>query len=704
MNYKIEELILAGIRHPRIYFSCWIHSVDPQVELIIDDRTIGCYSGSIDREDIALKFDEKKPNRYGISETILLGKSPKKIELVLKDGEKELTRETIYNQPKTRIRGTLHFIREEKKWRKVFVLGKIIMKKTGLFGFISGASPDNKRAYASWISKYEPAPTSAPENQKIKFSILIPVYNPNLDYFKACIDSCLAQTYGNFELCLADDCSGVETKNFLKSLAKTDPRIKITYRKKNGGISEATNSALDIATGDYVCLLDNDDTIAESALAEFADVIMGNKKAKFLYSDEDKLDKDGRRCYPHFKPDWSPDTMLGFNYITHFVAIKRDLFDITGGFRKEYDGAQDYDLFLRITDILKRDEIIHIPKILYHWRISDTSTAASTGAKSYVIEAGRNAIIDSMKRKNIDSAHTSVLFQTRYIVDYDMPPKSFTSIIIPTRNHADVLKRCIDSIYRYTDQTLFEIIIVDNGSDEPDTLAYFDKIKSEHQNLQVLRLDIPFNYSTLNNEAVKIARGNFLLFLNNDTEVLSTDWLEKLVGYASRPHIGAVGAKLLYPNNTVQHAGVIIGLGGIAGHAFLNLGKSDEGYVSRAIVPVNVGAVTGACLAIEKKKFNKIGGFDETQAVAFNDIDLCLKLLQAGYYNLLAPQIILKHHESLSRGAEDTPEKQMRFKKEVENMKRKWGTATFIRDPFYNDNLSLTHDYCLRSDHDKKYF
>jgi len=424
-----------------------------------------------------------------------------------------------------------------------------------------------------------------------------------------------------------------------------------------------------MAKGEYIVLVDNDDTIEQDALYYFVEALNRDKSIDMIYSDEDKLDYNGVRMEPHFKPDYSPDTFKCLNYICHLTCIRKELVDKIGGFRSEYDGSQDYDLFLRIEDITQR--IHHIPKILYHWRQTKTSTAGYLGNKSYAYIAGRNALIDTYKRRKIKAEVYDNPKVSTYLTKYKHNnPK--VSIIIPMKDKSKITKVCLESLYNKTNYKNFEVIVVDNNSVEAETQEMLNYYKDKYENFKVLRLECEFNYSYLNNEAVKQSTGKYILFLNNDIEVLDSEWLNEMVGYASQDHVGCVGIKLLYSDKKVQHAGVVLGYGGVAGHIFVPYDRNDVGLFGRLAMPYNYTAVTAACMLIEKSKFLETKGFDEKLKVALNDVDLCLQVLDKGYYNVCLSHIEMFHYESKSRGYEVTKEKQERFSSETNYMKEKW--------------------------------
>jgi GT2 family glycosyltransferase len=519
-------------------------------------------------------------------------------------------------------------------------------------------------------------------------SVLVPVYDTPERWLRRCLDSVLAQAYRNWELCIADDASpSPHVRDVLHEYARRDQRIRVVHRERNGHISAASNSALAMARGDYVALLDHDDELRPHALLEVVEAIAAVPDAGLLYSDEDKIDGDGRRFQPYFKPDWNPDLLLSQNYVCHFTVIRADLARDAGGFREGYEGSQDHDLILRCSERLAPARILHIPKVLYHWRAIAGSTALERGAKDYAADAGVRAVADHLQRTGA-AATVEQLPHGHYRVRWGLPaPVPKVSVIIPTRDKVELLRGCVESLLGRTRYPDFEIVIVDNQSVDLDAVAYLDAL-SRRDRVRVLRYDAPFNYSAMNNLAVAACDGGLVALLNNDIEVIDRDWLAEMAGHALRPGIGAVGAMLYYPNDTIQHAGVILGLGGVANHAYMRQPRGHPGHGARALVAQNLSAVTAACMVVRRSLYHEVGGLDERLQVAFNDIDFCLKLREKGYRNLWTPFAQLYHHESASRGSEDSIEKIARFRSEVALMEARWGDG-LLTDPAYNPNLSL---------------
>ncbi|NKC03102.1 glycosyltransferase family 2 protein [Ochrobactrum haematophilum] len=527
---------------------------------------------------------------------------------------------------------------------------------------------------------------------KPKISIIMPVYNPNLDWLSEAVESVRSQLYDNWELCIADDCSpNPEVKKELEALQKRDRRISVVFRPENGHISAASNSAIELATGEWLALMDQDDLLPEDALYHVADAITEHPEARLIYSDEDKIDEMGRRFDPYFKSDWNPDLFLSHNMISHLGVYQRDLVHQLGGFRQGFEGSQDYDLAMRVIEKLNDDQILHIPRILYHWRSHAESTAQAGSNKNYALLAGEKTLNDHFQRTNTE-AKAELLDFGMYRVHYALPKNPpLVSLIVPTRNALSLVKQCIDSILEKTTYPNYEVIIVDNNSDDPETLAYFETFK-EHKRVRVLRDERPFNYSALNNNAVEHAKGEYIGLINNDIEVISPEWLSEMMSIALQPRVGAVGARLWYPNDTLQHGGVIVGLGGVAGHSQKGLDRQSRGYFGRAQLIQTLSAVTAACLIVSKNTYNEVGGLNDTHlTVAFNDVDFCLKVRAAGYRNIWTPYAELYHHESATRGLETTPEKKQRFLGEVRYMEQTWATNRW-NDPAYSPNLAIDRD------------
>lgn len=555
--------------------------------------------------------------------------------------------------------------------------------------------------YSEWLHNYgslnqlEPAQVNAllkGPKQLPQISVVMPVYNPNLTWLREAVQSVRDQVYPNWQLCIADDKStNPKVREELLKYSALDKRILVTFREANGHISAASNSALELATGEWIALMDQDDVLAPEALYHIFEALERNPTAKLIYSDEDKIDEVGKRFSPYFKSDWNPDLFLSHNMICHLGVYRADMVKQLGGFREGREGSQDYDLALRFIELLKPDQIIHVPRVLYHWRSHADSTAQSGDNKGYALRVGQQVLNEHFQRMGID-ATAELLDFGMYRARYKLPdPLPLVSLIIPTRNGLKLLRQCIDSIVEKTEYPNYEIIIIDNNSDDEDTLKYLDAV-SDKDRIRVIRDTRPFNYSALNNGAVLEAKGEFVGLINNDIEVISANWLGEMISIASQPGVGAVGARLWYPDDTLQHGGVILGIGGVAGHSHKGLSRGAPGYFGRAQLIQTLSAVTAACLIIRKDIFQEVGGLDEENLkVAFNDVDFCIRVREAGYRNVWTPYAELYHHESASRGEEDTPEKQLRFTSEVNFIQQRWGKV-LQEDPAYSPNLTVERE------------
>lgn len=556
---------------------------------------------------------------------------------------------------------------------------------------------------ARWIAMHEPCPKELKMQEAVKFmdeakiSIVTPVYNTDPVILEAMIDSVKKQTYANWELCIVDGGSTTPgVKHILEQAQAGDARIKVRFLGRNKGIAGNSNEALSMATGRYIAFLDHDDLLSPFALYEIISAVNKDGSIDMIYSDEDKISEDGRRRYNlNFKPAWSPDLIRSHNYVTHLLVIRKSIIDNIGGFRDSFDGAQDYDLILRASE--KSEKIHRIPKILYHWRSHEKSSSDSPFAKKDAYEAGRRAVEGHLARIGLDSKVEHGAFPGAYKITYRMASQPKISILIPNRDNLAALQRNIDSILNKSTYKDYEIIIVENNSSDKKVFDYYKKLQEKHSFVRVLTWNYDFNYSAINNYAAGNASGKILLFLNNDVEVINPDWLERMAEHAVRAEVGAVGAKLYYPDNTIQHAGVIVGLGGIAGHSHKNYKKDSYGYLGRLALVQNYSAVTAACIMIRREVYEKVGGMDAHYALSFGDVDLCLKIRETGYLIVWTPYAELYHHESMTRGFEDTPQKQARFNAEIKMFRRKWVHIIENGDFYYNPNLTIdTEDFAIR--------
>jgi GT2 family glycosyltransferase len=556
----------------------------------------------------------------------------------------------------------------------------------------------NVGGYGGWIKKHETE--SVPEiAQKIDnlavtplISIVCPVYNTKLEWLVACVESVINQYYSHWELILIDDASFNKAHfDALKLYDGSDSRIKVIYLDENKHISAATNAGIEKANGEYVLFLDHDDELSKNALLEICSVIAANPSAKVIYSDEDLISECGERVTPHFKSDWNAELLRAHNYITHLCCYDMALVKSLGGMRLGYEGAQDYDLILRASTLVDPNDIHHISKILYHWRMVEGSTALSSSAKSYATEAGLKALRDYITSNGLAASAANSERDNFYTIKYSLPsvlPK--VSIIIPTRDGMEVLRPCIESLLSVTDYNNYEVIILDNGSEEKETLRYLERL-SKKDNFKIVRDIGEFNYSRINNIAVGHSTGELICLLNNDIKIIDKAWLTEMVSIAIREEVGCVGAKLLYPDGTLQHAGVILGLGGYAAHSHRGLSGNAPGYFCRAQIRQQLSAVTGACLLIKRDIYNEVGGLDESFQVAYNDVDFCLRVQALGYQNIYTPFARLIHHESKTRGEDNDPVKIKRFDREKVLLSTRWGDV-IKNDPFYNVNLTRSRE------------
>lgn len=553
-----------------------------------------------------------------------------------------------------------------------------------------------KSLYRRWIKNNEPDPKQLEDQKKCanslplqpKISLLVPVYNPPLDVLVETLDSVASQTYPNWECCISNgDPSNQVIKEHLDARAESDKRFKVIHLDQNLGIAGNTNAAAALATGDYVGFLDHDDSLAPFALFEVAKTLSSDPDIEVLYSDEDVLNERGRRVEPFFKPGYSPDLMCSMNYMCHFFVLRKRLGDALGWLRTGYDGAQDFDFILRAAELAKK--IHRIPGILYHWRSVKGSTASDYYAKPYATEAGIKALEDHLKRSQQEGVVSTNYMPTWYRVSYSLPEQPLVSIIIPNHNHADDLRNLTASILEKSTYTNFEILIVENNSQEKATFDLYNSFRETDQRIRIIEWNQPFNYSSVNNFAAESTSAEVLLFLNNDIEIITPDWIEQMLMHALRPETGTVGAKLLYPNDTIQHAGLVVGIGGTAGHVHKGYHRDRVGYGGLLKQVHNVSANTAACLMVRRKVFEMAGGFDPKYVLAFGDVDLCLKIMENGFVNVWTPFAELYHHESKTRGYEVTREQKARFEHEKSIFRGRWRDFLEKGDPYYNPNLSL---------------
>lgn len=545
-------------------------------------------------------------------------------------------------------------------------------------------------SYDQWIERVEPglfsrsSPRTELKEQPL-ISIVVPCFNTPEKYIRPLIDSVIDQTYKNWELILADGSLKETSSKLIIRTSKQDKRIEYVPLKKNRGIVGNTNEGLKNANGEFVAFLDHDDLLSAHALEEVVKVINNNPGADLIYSDEDKITDDGKtRLLPFFKPDWSPELLLGVNYITHFVVARKTLVDEIEGLRRGFDGSQDYDFLLRLTE--KTSNIVHIPKILYHWRLADGSTAVDPSQKNYADDAGRRALRDVVERRDIKARVLEIPERpTNYRIQYDLPTKApLVSIIVPFKDKVDYLKRCVTSILDRSTYTNFEVILLSNNSEEQATFDYLAKLKKDKR-CKVHEWGHEFNYSAINNFGRKKAKGSYLIFLNNDTEIITPGWIEELVGVASQKSSGVVGPLLRYPDMRIQHAGVVLGMGGMAGHVFRFLVPSDWTHFGMPSWPRNYLAVTGACLAVKSSKFDQVGGFDEKLSIGGNDVALGISLHDKGYRNVYWPFVEIVHYENVSVGPYNTNVPIEDYNRSLDYYRPYLDNG----DPYFNPNLDL---------------
>lgn len=558
-------------------------------------------------------------------------------------------------------------------------------------------------SYQEWIVHHLPDELALKQQREHQFknrpliSVVIPLYKTQEHYLTELIDSIKAQTYDNWELCLSDG-SGENSpiREMLEKFESEDKRIKVVHNEKQLHISDNTNEAIKIASGDYIAFADHDDLLTANALFENVSLINKHPDAEVIYSDEDKVDEDGQYVQPHFKPDFSIDMLCSVNYVCHFTVVRREIIDKVGMLRSEFDGAQDHDFILRCVEVTSH--IYHIPEILYHWRISEDSTSENPESKRYAIDAGKKAVQEHYDRVGIAATVEDGEYFGLYRTRLQRKSDPLVSIIIPNKDHIDDLKTCIDSIEEKSTYRNLEYIIIENNSTEDKTFEYYEQLKATNPRVKIVTYEGTFNYSAINNHGASFASGEYYLFMNNDVEIINPETIEELLNYAMREDVGIVGSRLYYPDGTIQHAGVVVGLGGVAAHSFANHVPGDTGYFHRIIITQNCSAVTAACMMVRREDFEAVEGFSEKLAVAFNDIDFCLKIRALGKLIIYNPYAELYHYESKSRGIEDTPEKIQRFQNEIAVFQSRWPDILEHGDPYYNVNLSLdTQNFALKS-------
>lgn len=605
--------------------------------------------------------------------------------------------EVVIDKLKLRDSSTLKLLLNSLN-RTNFKRGLIYIKNNGMKQFINrlaGHVDDNENHYQDWFLSHRINKNQMSLQKNIifkynpKISIIVATFNTPIEYLKEMIDTVVNQTYTNWELCIADGSSNDSVEKYVQNHYSMGDKIRFTKLDDNYGISGNMNKALELATGDYVGLYDHDDMLELDALFEVVSALQ-DFRYDIVYTDEDKFDDDKKEYVdPNFKPDYSPDLFRSHNYITHFFCVNMRIIEKVGAMRSDFDGSQDYDFMFRCIE--QANGVYHVPKILYHWRMHPLSTAQNPESKMYCYEAGKRAIEEHYKRTGVDAKVEMMpkpMFGM-YHTTYSTKDDPLVSILIPNMNHKDILKTCIDSLYKINEYKNFEIVIVENNSTEDSIFEYYEELVNIHSNIKVVTWKGEFNYSAINNFGVKYCSGDYILLLNNDTEMITKDALSEMLGCCMRDEVGAVGAKLLYADDTVQHAGVVIGFGGYAGHINNGIDKDDYGYMVRARISGNYSAVTAACMMVKKSVFEEVNGFDEQFKVACNDVDLCLKIRKSGYLIVFDAFSLWHHYESKSRGYEDNQEKIWRFNSEVEKFQQKWSDILNDGDPYYNKNFKI---------------
>ena len=705
MKYKID---VVRIRENSITLNGWVVGKDPEAraEFFVEDaqhRPIAFQYVSTRRDDVSQIYYKKIYDRdFGFDIRFPYERGKDYYLIIRCEGRKARIK---YNEQLIEKRASVAYKRMQKIrdlmnmetvhvamdfWKENGLRALILKSKHKIQGL------DNDYDYGEWYELTKPSEEELERQRNTHFdyeprlSIVIPVYKTPERYLQEMLDSIVNQTYSKWEVCIADGSPrGESRERLIKRYADRDTRFKYVILGENKGISGNTNAAMDMAQGDFLVLADHDDTLTPDALFECIKAMNEDPLYDVIYSDEDKLDMDGQALFdPHFKPDFNPDLLTSVNYICHLFVVNRNLVEVIGGFRQEFDGAQDYDFIFRCTEQARK--VHHIPKVLYHWRCHMNSTASNPESKMYAFEAGARAIKAHYDRMGIavDSVEKGVdygIYHTRFHLDEE----PLVSVIIPNKDHRADLDLCLTSLLDKGTYRNLEVIVVENNSTEPETFDYYEELQEKRKNVRVVTWKREFNFSAINNYGVTFAHGEYLLFLNNDVEVIEPDVIREMLGYARRDDVGIVGARLLYQDDTIQHAGVVIGFGGIAGHTFIGLHQAENSYFHRAMCAQDYSAVTAACMMSKRSLFDQVGGFREELAVAFNDIDYCLKIRSLGKKVVYNPYALLYHYESKSRGLEDTPEKVERFNREVARFIGYWPEIVINGDPYYNPNLTL---------------
>ncbi|MBR2046543.1 MAG: glycosyltransferase family 2 protein [Agathobacter sp.] len=697
VQYNVDNV---SVDEDKLVVFGWTVDREPiDIQLYKGNELVSCEVTKQYRRDICNAFKELPSDYYAGFKVEVKNAGNSNLKLVFKAGDRESNYTVKKNAGDTSISMTDRVLAYFKRYGLKMTVLKILNKVTSFEVF---KRVKKETEYETWRAKYEVKDSELKAQRKQKFaynpmfSIVIPLYDTKPQYLRELIESIQAQTYKNWELCLADG-TGVETplKEIVAEYMSKDSRIKYEILTENKGISENTNAAIRMATGEYIVLADHDDIVPANALFECVKVVNEDSSIDVIYSDEDKIDMSGKKYFdPHFKSDFNIDLLCSMNYICHLFVVKKDIIDKVGMLRAEFDGAQDHDFILRCCEVAQN--IKHIPKILYHWRCHINSTAANPESKLYAFEAGRKAVEAHYERIGVPATVEHAEFYGMFRTKYHWEEKPLVSIIIPNKDHAKDLKTIIDSIDKKSTYRNYEFVIVENNSTEDETFAYYKELE-KREDVQVLYYEGVFNYSRINNFGAASAKGEYFLLLNNDTELISPDGLETMLHICMRDDVGIVGAKLCYDDDTIQHAGVVLGFGGMAGHAFIGSSRYDVGYGNRIACTQDLSAVTAACLMVKKSVYEQVEGLTEEFQVAFNDIDFCMKVRALDKLVVYTPYAELYHYESKSRGAEDTPEKVERFNSEVARFIDRWNKKLQAGDPYYNCNLTLDKaDFSLK--------
>lgn len=707
MKYKID---VARIRENSIVLNGWVIGRNPEEKPqfeVLDgqENKVGFKYVPVRRDDVSQNYFKKTVNSdlgFDIRIPYIREKNEDRILVIRCDGKTvkvKLNAQIIEKQnssahkKRLKLKGMMN--RETLRsavdfWKENGFRAFVLKSRHKLSGI------DSDYDYPEWYALTKPSEEELEAQKKVvfdynpKLSVVIPAYKTPERYLAAMLDSLLSQTYEKWEVCVADGSPrGEGVERVLKRYALKDERIRYVILGENKGIAGNTNAAIEMAKGDFIVLADHDDTLAGNALFECVKAINSDPEIDVVYTDEDKLDIDGGELFePHFKPDFNPDLLTSVNYICHLFVVNHELLLEVGGFREEYDGAQDYDFIFRCTE--KARKIYHVPKALYHWRCHQNSTSSNPESKLYAFEAGARAVKAHYERMGIpvSKVEKGVDYGIYHTV-FEITGDPLVSVIIPNKDHTADLDLCMRSIIEKSSYQNLEFIVVENNSTEKETFSYYERIQKEFESVHVVKWEREFNYSAINNFGVTHAKGEYLLFLNNDTEMINPESIKELLGFVQREDVGIAGARLLYSDDTIQHAGVVVGFGGIAGHTFIGLHKAESSYFNQAMCARDYSAVTAACMMSRKSLFEQSGGFSEELAIAFNDIDFCMKIRSLKKLVVYAPYALFYHYESKSRGLEDTPEKVERFNREIKIFSEKWPDILRDGDPYYNPNLTL---------------